>query len=40
MGGHFGTLVIEDLLDDMLGDVTVDEGRSGGYLYSILKNAW
>ena len=23
---HFGSLVIEDLLDDMLGDVTVDEG--------------
>ena len=28
MRRHFRSLVIEDLLDDMLGDVTVDEGRS------------
>src|SRR6266568_6079150 len=28
MRRHFGSLVIEDLLHDMLGDVTVDEGRS------------
>ena len=28
MRGHFRSVVIEDLLDDMLGDVTVDEGRS------------
>jgi len=39
MRGHFRSLVIEDLLDDVLGDVTVDQDRSRGYLYSILRSA-
>jgi len=32
--------VVEDLLDDVLGDVFIDQGGPGGYLYLILKNAW
>jgi hypothetical protein len=40
MRSHLRRIMIEDFLHHVLWDVSVDKGRSGCYLYSILKSAW
>jgi hypothetical protein len=40
MRGHLGRIMIKDFLHDMLGDVTVDQGRAERYLYRKSQSAW